>query len=385
LPISAVDAINPAFRHAKRQLLQPFRFTQWARLALVGLLSGEIGSGGGCNTGSSFRWPAPPPAKGSGGVIHATLGSQLWHAAPHTHVAGGTQIARHPLPHAGLLALLIMAGLGFVVLFIYIASVMRFVLFDSVIAKECHIRQGWARHRHHGLRLFGWQMLLMLGTFASIAGVIAIPVASAWALGWFAHPREHVLGLVLAGGLFLMLFFPLLLGLGVVHVMTKDFVVPQMALENVSVMEGWRRLWSWVAAEKLSYVGYIGMKILLAIGAGVVSGIFTLIILLMLFIPIGGIGAIAVIAGAAAGWTWNLMTIALAVLAGFVAFALIMFVVSFISVPATVFFPAYSIYFLGLRYPRLATLLGPPPAAAVAAEPWTPDAPPLPPTPAPLG
>jgi hypothetical protein len=56
MPISAADAINPAFQHAKQQLFQPFHFAQWPRLAFVGLLAGEMGSGGGCN--SSFH-PGP--------------------------------------------------------------------------------------------------------------------------------------------------------------------------------------------------------------------------------------------------------------------------------------------------------------------------------------
>ena len=53
MPISAVDAITPAFQHARQQLLQPFRAGQWAKLGLVGLLAGEMSSaGGGCNPGS---------------------------------------------------------------------------------------------------------------------------------------------------------------------------------------------------------------------------------------------------------------------------------------------------------------------------------------------
>jgi len=43
LPISAVDAINLAIEHTKRQLLHPFRIGQWTRLAVVGLLAGELG------------------------------------------------------------------------------------------------------------------------------------------------------------------------------------------------------------------------------------------------------------------------------------------------------------------------------------------------------
>ena len=112
----------------------------------------------------------------------------------------------------------------------------------------------------------------------------------------------------------------------------------------------------WLKAEKGSYGGYIGMKIVLAIGAGVALGIITVIVLLVLLIPIGGVGAIAVLGGKAAGLTWNFYTITLAVVAGCIAFTVFMFAVSFISVPAIVFFPAYSIYFFAPRYPPLAAL-----------------------------
>ena len=39
MPISAVDAISPAFQHTKKQLIEPFRASQWAKLALVGFLA----------------------------------------------------------------------------------------------------------------------------------------------------------------------------------------------------------------------------------------------------------------------------------------------------------------------------------------------------------
>ena len=59
MPLSAVDAISPAFEHARQQLTKPFRANQWAKLGLVGLLAGEMSSGGGgCNPGS-FQMPHP--------------------------------------------------------------------------------------------------------------------------------------------------------------------------------------------------------------------------------------------------------------------------------------------------------------------------------------
>jgi hypothetical protein len=293
----------------------------------------------------------------------------------------------HWIPSAGAIALLVLGGFVLLAVLVYISSVMRFILFESVVAKECNIRKGWNRHRQHGLQLFGWQILLILATFAAFIVVLGIPLAGAWSFGWFTHPREHILALVLGGALFLLLFFVLLLALGVVHVMTKDFVVPQMALENLSAMEGWRRLWSRVDSERGGYAAYIGMKIVLAIGAGVLLGIVTFLVLLMLLVPVGGVGVIAVIAGAGAGltWSWNFLTIMLVVISALLAFAIIMFVVSFISVPATVFFPAYSLYFFAPRYPPLAALMTQQLPAPAGHTSLPPVAPPLPPTPAPLG
>ena len=70
-------------------------------------------------------------------------------------------------------------------------------------------------------------------------------------MGWFTAPREHVLALVLGG---ILVFFRddvlFLVVAAVVHVLTKDFVVPQMALEDIGAVEGWRRLWPMIQASK---------------------------------------------------------------------------------------------------------------------------------------
>jgi hypothetical protein len=117
------------------------------------------------------------------------------------------------------------------------------------------------------------------------------------------------------------------------------------------------------------------------LGAAVVVGIVTFIVLLIFLIPVGGFGVIAVMAGKTAGLTWNLYTITLAVVMGCVVLAVLLYIVSLISVPAIVFFPAYSIYFFASRYPALDTLLR-------ALPPMAPPIPPLhtalPPDPEPI-
>jgi hypothetical protein len=152
-----------------------------------------------------------------------------------------------------------------------------------------------------------------------------------------------------------------------------------MALENLSAMAGWRKLWSWLQVEKTGYAGYIGMKIVLAIAAGVFLAVIMVIVLIAFFIPIVALGVVAGLSGTIAGLTWNFFTITLAVFAGLTVFAIIMFAGSFISVPAIVFFPAYSIYFLAPRYPPLAALLWPQPSAAATQTSLPTEPPPLPP------
>ena len=146
-----------------------------------------------------------------------------------------------PLALAGLIALAISAGFVLWLLFVYVSSVMRFVLFDSVIEKHCEIRQGWRRRKSVGFRYFLWQIVYAIAMMAGLVVLVGVPAVVAFAAGWFNRPKEHIIPLVLGG---LLMFFALLAFVVlsvIVHVLTKDFVVPQMALENIGALDGWRR------------------------------------------------------------------------------------------------------------------------------------------------
>jgi hypothetical protein len=357
LPISAVDSISLAAEHTKQQLFKPFRLGQWTRLAVVGLLAGELGSGG--FNSSNLHHPARHG--GFGGIDFALL--------------------------AGLIAVIIIAALVLGVILMYISSVMRFILFDSILNKQCHIREGWSSRQGPGLRYFLWNLVYLVAVLACMAVLIGIPLGFAFAEGWLSHPKEHALALVLGG---IILFFALLIFIvvmAVIVVLTKDFVVPQMALEEIGAFEGWRRLWPMIQADKSGYAGYIGMKILMAIGASIIVGIAAVILGLFIAIPTVGLSILAVLTGQSAGLTWNAYTITLAVVIGCVLLAAFLYLVALISVPVIVFFPAYSIYFFAARYPRLNAALYPAAQGSPvfgAPAPFQPP-PPLPPNPAPAG
>ncbi len=358
MPISAVDTISLAFQHTKRQLAQPFCFGQWLRLAFVGLLAGELGSGSGCNFSSPFR----------GG---------------HQPVPGFPKI--DPAILVSLIAVIAITGFILFIVFTYISSVMRFILFDSVLTRECRIRAGWGRRQDAGWKYFLWQLGLMFFIFGAMTILVGLPALFAFANGWFRAPKAHVPALVLTGIVVVVFLLAGLLAVAVVHVFTKDFVVPQMALEGIGAIEGWRRLWPMIQQEMSGYAMYAVMKVVLAIAAGILVGIASFLLVVVLAIPAVAMVVVALTAGKTAGLTWNVFTITIAVVVACVLLAILMFLVSLLSVPVIVFFPAYAMYFFAARYRQLALALYPPQAPPLPATGSIspPEPPPFTPNPAP--
>jgi hypothetical protein len=326
-----VDVVRVAFDHASAQLFKPFRLGQWTRLAAVGFLAGEMTLGG-CNL--QF------PSRGRGGTSQAFL----------------EQIRGLPLgPALGVLAivLLIIAALILGIILLYISSMMRFVLFDGVVAKECRIRRSWSERQDQGFRYFLWQLLLSVVMFMGIGTTVASAAIIAYRLGWLRNPRDHLLpliagGVIIGGALLIFALFAVL-----VAVLTKDFVVPQMALEDVGVVDGWSHLLHVMQEDPWAYAGYVGLKILLRIGAMVAMAIVALIVILVWIIPFGGFGLAVFLAARALGLAWNLLTITVAVLFCLVALCILIYAIALASVPIIVFFPAYSIHFFADRYSPL--------------------------------
>lgn len=365
MPITAVESINLAVDHTKQQLFKPFRIGQWTRLAIVGLLAGELGPNG-CNR-SNFRPPIHPGT------------------APHGRFPGFPGV--DPFILALAVTAIVIAAFAIAVIFMYISSMMRFVLFDSIILKECHIRWSWSRRLSPGWKYFVWNLFYLFLALALMIVLVGIPAAFMFASGWFRNPRAHLPLLFPAG---ILIFFALavfFVSSAFILVLTKDFIVPQMALENVSAFEGWRRLWPMLKAEKGAYAAYVGLKIVLTIAAAIAIGIATIFLGLILAVPTAALSFLAILTGKAAGLAWNPGTIALAVTIGAVLLAIFLYLISLIAVPAIVFFPAYSLYFFAGRYPRLSTALyAPPPqlqTSPAAVPPFEP--PPLPPSPSPIG
>src|ERR1039458_8761378 len=160
---------------------------------------------------------------------------------------------------------------------------------------------GWDRRQGPGWRYFIWKVLYALALLSATIVLVGIPAGFAFAAGWLNEPKQHVGPLVLTGIVVFFALAILFIGTAVIYVLTKDFVVPQMALEDIGTMEGWRRLWAMMKAEKGSYAGYVLMKIVLAIGVAIILGIVSFIFALIILIPAAGLAGGAGACGKEAG------------------------------------------------------------------------------------
>ena len=380
MPVSAVDCVQPALQHVREQLFTRFRWGQWSRLALVGILAAELHVGG-CNF--NFNFPVNQPRRSGQGFL---LSSSLPSGWPPFNPA---HISEHIGQFIGLIVVGIFVAVVLAFVFLYINSVFRFILFDSVLRRQCSIGEGWQKWRRAGGRFFLWQIVFLLSTLLSLAVLVGLPLALAVAAGWTTDLRHHIGRLIVGVILLLGVVVVFALAAAVVQVLAKDFLVPLMALENLDFADGWHRLLGMIGREKGRYAVYLLLKLVLAIAAGILFTIIAIVPVLFVVVP----GVIAVIAGRAVGMGWNVTTISLAIIFGSVLFVLLIYLVALVCVPATVFFPAYAMYFLAARYGTLDALLHPAPAPASPAPELSPvpespppfEPPPLPPSAEPIG
>jgi len=369
---SAVESISPAFARTKQLLFRPFRFGFWARLAVVALITGEVGGGG--SGGGSL----PNLNTNRGGDNHwANYWSDRWAGAAHLFSAPGWEDIQ---PYIGWIAVCVALVLAVLLLWIYSDCVYRFILLDAVISGQCRLREGWRRWRGAGRRYLLWVVAFGFVAFVLVGVVAGVPVLLAYRAGWFEHPDQN-LGVLIGGGILLALVVIVLVAvLAIIDMLGRDFLVPVMAFEEVGAMDGWRRVLAMMGVEKLAYAGYVLMKIVLAMGGAIIFTIINLIVILFLLIPLGVLGVIGFLIGRSAGVSWDNTSVVL-LLAAFALLALagLLYVVGFVYAPGLVFFQSYTLEFFAPRYGPLGSKMFPLSPPMMPPTPAIPPGEPLPP------
>ncbi len=346
---SAFSCISPAFERMMATCFRPFRFGVWAPLALIAFLAGEVGIGGGGNSGKAF-----PRGLGTR-IPPLSTGNPPWAAIVSIGIA---------ISAVAFLLFLIFA---------YLNARARFVLMNAAIERTCRFGGMWREWRDHANRYFGFNVLLAIVTFATLLWVgfrVLHTLITAGVLQG-ARPDVGVLLSGLIGPIFVAISVGLLLAL--VNVFAKDFLVPIMGFEGRTVGNGWERLRGIMAAEPAEFIVYIITKIVLTIVSWFARMILFIPVVIGMAIPV----AVMVVAAIAVAKESAPAGIALGALTALIVVPLFLFVIALISVPFALFFESFALEFIAGRVPPVeAALRGVVPYAPMpAAVPGTPGLP----------
>lgn len=353
--LSSIDAIGPAFERLATMLFRPFRFKTWLELGFIGWLAGEVSTGR-----MNFQVPSLPTGEGSdlGGefdrILRTVFSEHLW-----------------------IIVLVAALAVALLLVFAYLFCQFRFVLFDAVITGSPGIARAWNRYSRPAHRFLGFWLIFLLISWTVLSLIVGLPLWRAYKAGIFQSPDPSAVFRVVAPVLLGALVFALVSA--IVSSLANDFLLPQLALEDLRIETAWTNLTGMISAEPGAFAAYLGMKLLLSIAAGIVTALALVFAFLIVLIP-GALGTLLVVAIVkaigTAGLIFGVIMAGVGILA-LIAVALVLFLMA--VAPTAVFFTAYSLQFFGGRYPKLGELLWPqPPPAPPSPYPGGTPPPPMP-------
>jgi hypothetical protein len=345
-PLSATDAIAPAWQHTRRLLLGSRNPGLFFKIAAVAFFAGMIGS--------SFSF-SPPFHNGHGGGASPSITMAI----------------------VGLILIAAVVGLLIGFALFYLSSRLQFTLFHIVLRSETRVAPIW---RHYGAATWRWMGLKILFFICALACLAPILIPGIF---YIIHAitlqsqgdNSHIVGFILTGFFFAVLLVLFVLALTVATVLLRDFALPSMALESTPLGETVRRVLALTRAEPGQVTLYLLLRFCLTAAGGFVSEILIVLLGLVIGGPLAGVGfgLWATLhtsgAGARAGMIGGWVVLALALLA-----VLAIGVISLFGYLFT-FLQAYAIFFLAGRYPLMGQLLTEPPAPVIPvaqAQPWSP-------------
>ena len=329
--ISPAGAISWALDRTLGLLFQPFDAWRWARLSLVCLFLG-----GGTPT-AAFQWSL------------SALPSDFRLTDLVTSVR--QYVAQHPSLIFALIVFALALGLGF----LYLRSVFRFIVVDSLVKREVALRRAWSALRSLGHSYFRWLVgsLLTLASTFSLMVIVAFP-------GLRAASTSGPGRLFATAALALILSLIVLLGLavGLLIVLTDDFVVPLMYAERLPLPSAWGKLWQKMRQDPASFAVYILLRFGLSVGVSVAVLLFLVPLLVGVFSGTIIVGATVVLALHLMGlaWVWNLPTIGLAAVVSALLGAVLVILLGAVGMPGQVFLQSFGLRFIAARSPSLEAL-----------------------------
>jgi hypothetical protein len=327
-------------------LFNPFRLRTWLKMGFIGWLGGGLIT---ASSGYNFRPPVFPA-----GVPHDQLppeAADIARAIRSIHLADYIHIIVIAIAAIAVLALI----------FQYLFCRFRFILFDSVVTGNPAVGRGWRTYASQANRYFGFWLVFRLVSWAAVFLIIGLPLLRAYKSGVFSGDNSLPALIAFIGSIALG---AIILGivLAIVSTLAKDFVMPVLALDDLSLGDAFSAVWRVVASEPGAWAIYMILKVLCAVGSAIALAVGLVIAMLPAIVVIGIPVGLVFVLGALAFKTLGVAVgIAICLVGALLAAAGFLCVFMVLIAPITVFFASYAFYFFGGRYPKLAALLWPQP------------------------
>lgn len=242
--ISVTAPVEQALHHTKAILFDDFRFRMWLGLGFCSFLSG-------------LQFTVPNFSGESLGELIDREALEAW-ARENVElvIVGGLVLA--------------IAGLLFWLLMLWLQSRGKFMFLDGVLNNSGAVKEPWARFRPLANNLF---LYLVLLTFGFVAAVVALVIVAAVAVQLLGAAGAGVLSAVVLVGA-IALGVVLLFGIGVIYLITEDFVVPIMYRRNLRAWDAlvlFRR--EIMVPQTPAFWLYVGMRFLLAVASVFLAGL----------------------------------------------------------------------------------------------------------------
>lgn len=323
----ATKAFNSAFKHANKICFKPFNLSKWFKLGFINML---IGGGGA--SGFSFN---------SGGGGSSTTPSGHTGKAPEAFNKISAWIKDHQSLFAASIGILVLLFIGFVLFLMWLYSIFNFIFIDNVIKNQASIREPYHKLKPKGWSYFWWA----IGFSAIVLSILGITVGvPAVLLIWLKpHMAIVILGVIYC----IMAFISILVISTIISILTHDFVLPVMYLENVKILAAWKKYIPTLKAHVGQTIIYLLLKIVIAIGSALVAGIVGVIMLIGCSIPLVLLAILVFFAAKALFLTWNIITITLLVITSIAVVLGIIYIFNCLMMPLEVFRRTFGLLFLG--------------------------------------
>jgi hypothetical protein len=331
-PISAADAVSPAFTRMRDVLARPFRLGTFLKIALVAMLA-EIGC-----ISASVQLPIQ-------GVMLLSSAFQR----------GKIPVGIHGLMLlAPLVAMAVISGIWLILGYIF--SRLRFVVFDLVVQRKTSAAASWRSHGPASWRYFGLNLLVLLALMILLLATVAPFLIGILRAVQSKDPTKIMphMAAIFVGAIAVSFLVQ------IVDSVLRDFFLPQMALRDASIEEasaGCVRLLQEHTGEVLLY---LLLKLAITMAFGMALAVVVMLCAGLIGLSLAGIGFLLFHVLWAAGTVGRAAMIAYGILAGLGLVALYLAGLIAASGINGVFRTAYAAYFFGSRYTPLGDKLDPP-------------------------